>query len=264
MPLQPSYNPYAADQQPNLSLADTPDVASGYGVTVMPTSMPPIPRELPDLSCADPCQDMIDLGIDPGVFYFDLNLGGINPLPNPPYTDDANAVAPMTSTPSNLPWTCPIQFSDGALQKALTDPGIDWKPPFGVDPALPDLTFYVQPKGMAPIIAAKSDPMAIDPIAPDLMLYDRPDNLALLPPLMVDPNLPDLKYPTLDQDVLMPDRPGELNPAAMNIMHGYSDDKQVPADDYESLWMTQTGNNSRRQRHLGMLDLGLEREESGR
>lgn len=260
MPLQPSYNPYAADQQPNLSLADTPDVVSGSSVTNMPTSFPTIPRDLPGLSCSDPCGDMYNLGIDPTVSFDNLNLAGLNPLPNPPYASDPNVMNTPTSGVSyfGIP---PLSVTDGALNAALTAPAIDWKPPMGVDPALPDLLYYTQPMGAAPIIAAKSDPMAIDPMAPDLALYDRPDNLALLPPLMVDPNLPDLKYPTLTQQVTMPDRPGELADAALNIMHSDSTFKQVPSDTYEKLWMTQTGNNQARERRQGMLMLGLDREE---
>src|SRR5713226_6832961 len=44
-----SSNPYSADQSPDLSLAMTPNVASGQQETYMPVGVAPIPREQPSL-----------------------------------------------------------------------------------------------------------------------------------------------------------------------------------------------------------------------
>lgn len=255
-------NPYSANQQPDLSLADYPDVASGSPVQPMPTSMPAIPRILPSLSSSQPGLDMLNLGIDPTVNYFDLNLAGQSQdIPNPaalamPVSQPATNINPPTSYTSY--YGVPPLQSD----YDLTAPGIDWYPPYGVDPALPDLLFYTQPQGAAMIVAASSDPMAIDPMLPDLFAYDRPSNLTMPGPLMVDPALPDLKYPTLTQQVCMPDRPGDLDASALGTMHLDTQYQQLDAKPYPDVFFDQSGVNSTRVRRQDLLMRGLDSGEN--
>ncbi len=56
-------NPYSADQYPDLSLAMTPDVASGQQETHMPVPLPNMPREQPVLQCSDPGMELNQMGI---------------------------------------------------------------------------------------------------------------------------------------------------------------------------------------------------------
>ncbi len=248
-------NPYSADQSPDLSLAMTPNVASGEQETYMPVGVAPIPREQPSLQPGT--EDISMMGIVDNVPYYDLNLAGVNPLPSPPYElQDGGSLI------NNPTFITPNFGVPGNKSFDFQAPGIDALPPMTPDPQVGDLLQFDQPHGLD-ILAASFNPLAIDPMAPDLALYDRPDGLVMLPPLMVDPALPDLQYPTTTQEVnsMLDDRPGELDDSALQIMHASPTYQQLPADTYEALWMSQLGNNSRRERHIGMLDLGLDREE---
>lgn len=111
------------------------------------------------------------------------------------------------------------------------------------------------------MLAASEMPLAADPMAPDLALYDRPAGLEMPGPLMVDPALPDLQHPALEQPVEMPDRPADLAPDALAMMRDLPAYEQLPDTHSKALWMAQQGNNSAHERRLGMLMLGLEREE---
>jgi hypothetical protein len=62
-------------------------------------------------------------------------------------------------------------------------------------------------------------------------------------------------------DVVMAQRPGELDPAARGIVLASPDREDLPAAiTYPQLY-TSEDEMSRRKRHLGMLELGLERAE---
>jgi hypothetical protein len=255
-------NPYSADQQPDLSLADYPDVASGSPRQSMPVNPPTIPRSQPGLSTSQPGLDMMELGLDPTIQIHHLDLAGADcDIPAPSGLADPH---PQPSVAVNLPTFYEPHFEVPPLQSSynLTEPGIDWEPPFGVDPAIPDLTHYIQPKGAAMIIAALSDPLAIDPMAPDLSDYDRPSNLTMPGPLMVDPALPDLKYPTLTQEVHMPDRPSDLAASALDTMHLGATYRQLDDKDYPDVFFDQSGVNSTRERRAAMRERGLDSEES--
>jgi hypothetical protein len=80
-------------------------------------------------------------------------------------------------------------------------------------------------------------------------------------PLLVDPALPDLQHPTLEQQVEMLGRPADLAPTALAIMHSLPAYAQLPAGNDKALWMAQQGNNSAHERRLGLLMLGLDQEE---
>lgn len=248
-----SNNPYSADQNPNLSLAGTPDVASGSSITNMPTSMPPIPRIQPSIK---PGSEIHHMGIVDNVNYYDLNLAGKDPLPNPPY-DEPDGLHINEPTFGEQNYVVPPNKAFD-----LQAPGVDVHPAMQVDPLVGDLLQFDRPHGLD-IMAASANPLAIDPMNPDFSEYDRPDNLAMPGPLMVDPALPDLQDPTTTQEVnsMLDDRPAELSDEALTIMHSNATYKAIPSDSYEELYMTQTGNNQTRERHQGMLMLGLDREE---
>lgn len=259
----PNYPSVVGQEQPSLNLAATdgypPDPASGKYTTSMPVPPPMIPRTMPQLSTDDPIGDMHNLGLDPTLERYHLNLAGEMPIMSP-----ASLAKPAVMDPNmvNAPTFGSPDFAVPTLQSDydLVD-GIDWKPPYGVDPALPDLKDYIQPMGAAMIVAASSDPLAIDPIAPDLADYDRPNGLALPGPLDCDPALPDLKYPTTRPEVMMQDRPGDLADDALDVMHQLPTYKQIPASSYEELYMAQAGDNRARERHQGMLMYGLDSRE---
>ncbi len=246
-------NPLSADQNPDLSLASTPNVASGSSVTYMPTLHEP-DHSLPSLKPGD----IERMGIDPNVPYEDLNLAGRLPIGSPPYNaTSGDGINPPTH---GMP-----DFSQSAIRPySLRGDGIDFIPPFAPDPHAGDLLQFAQPHGLD-ITAATSNPLAIDPVNPDLSEYDRPRNLAMPSNLLApDPLLPDLQNPSTDLEVEMPDRPGDLADSALSIMHDAPTYKAIPSKDYEELWMQQQGNNSSRERHMGMLMRGLDREEGAR
>jgi hypothetical protein len=98
-------------------------------------------------------------------------------------------------------------------------------------------------------------------MVPDLEDYDRPAGLEMPGPLTPDPALPDLQQPDLSQETHMEGRPGDLAQNALRDLHDDQTYKQIPADDSQELWMQQHGDNQTRERHQGLLMLGLDREE---
>lgn len=252
-------NPYSANQAPDLSLAQTPDVASGSSLASMPMPLPPVPREQPVLQSADPYEDVHLMGIVDNVPYYKLNLAGVDPLPNSPYNAPAGASlnGPTFGVQNYaVPPTRPYD---------LQSPGIDLVPELQVDPQVGDLLHFDAPHGLD-ITAASSTPLATDAMAPDLNVYDRPGNLVLPEVLLVDPSLPDLQQPALAQQVnsMVDDRPADLSVEALSIMHDNANYQALHGADYQQLWMTQEGNNATRERHLGMLMDGLDQVEGGK
>gem|GEM_PF-1391542 len=200
--------------------------------------------------------DIHQMGIDESKPYFHLNLAGEMGVPTP---EELARPAEMGSI--NAPTSTVSDFSvPGAKAFDLTEPGIDHIPEFAPDPHTGDLLQFDQPEGLIQF-AATEVPMLPDPMLPDVSLYDRPAGLDYPGSMMVDPALPDLQSPTLTQEVHMEERPGDLGTLAMNILQDDATRAQVPAQRYEELFMAQAGNNSRRERHIGMLSLGLESEE---
>ncbi len=250
----PPYPSVQGQRVPDLNLAGVATRKTSLAGGNFADSTPPQNISVPLLKM-DPLEDM---GIDPSVPYYTLNLAGLDiNIPSP-----ASLAGPPLDTEINLPTFGLQNYNVPASHPFdLTAPGIDYLPPFAPDPHIPDLTSPEPTKGIY-LIAATSNPMAIDPVAPDLNAYDRPAGLAMPGPLMVDPLHPDLQNPTTDQEVMMPDRPADLHPGALSILHSDPSYKMHPDDSYECLWMAQAGNNSRRERHMGMLDLGLDREEA--
>ncbi len=131
---------------------------------------------------------------------------------------------------------------------------------FAPDPLIGRLLQFDRPEDLT-IISATADPLAVSPEYPDLNYHERPEDLAMPGPLLVDPALPDLQQPDLQAEAQMPARPGELASNALEEMQNDETYQTLPTDDYRELYMQQQGNNSHRSRHMGMLELGLEREE---
>jgi len=119
-----------------------------------------------------------------------------------------------------------------------------------------------------------------DPALPDLTMLDMPDDLDGLNVNRPDPNLPDLTAPLIPGDMTMPDseehgasrpeyspevtmeeRPGELADEALMQVRDSPDYEELPAElIYPKLYTLQQ-DMSTRDRHLGMLELGLLAQE---
>lgn len=256
----PPYPSVAGQVMPYLNLAGLSTPKTDLSGGNFADSTPPQNISVPPLSTPDANGDMFNLGIDPAVIYFTLNLAG-NDIAIPSPAQLGSAMDGVDNSGVNAP-TFGLQNYTVPDNKTfdLVGPGIDWIAPMLPDPQIPDLTTYNTPLG-ASVIASRSDPMAIDPIAPDLSLYDRTAGLYMPGPLMVDPLHPDLQNPQDTQDVLMPDRAGDLATGAMQIWQSDPTYQMEPASEYEHLWMAQAGNNSARERRQGMLLYGLDREE---
>ena len=255
----PAYPSVAGQAIPDLNLAGVSTPMTSLEGGNMTDSTPPQNTAVPPLSTSDVDGDLNQLGIDPAVNYFELNLAGnVLPVADPsklampgsPAKEQGNAPTfsgPFPAVPSLRPFD-------------LTAPGIDAIAPFEPDPATGDLLQFDRPRGLF-MLAASELPMAADPMAPDLALYDRPDGLEVPGPLMVDPALPDLQHPDLEQQVEMPDRPADLAPEALVMMRDLPAYEQLPDMHSKALWMAQQGNNAAHERRLGMLMLGLNSEE---
>lgn len=119
-----------------------------------------------------------------------------------------------------------------------------------------------------------------DPALPDLLELDMPDNVYRPPVDRPDPELqgvtmpelPDLfarpsvdahimPQPGCEPEVVMQERPGELAAALPELLADDPDMRRLPPGiEYPELYTTQR-DMTRRQRHLGMLELGLEKME---
>lgn len=95
-----------------------------------------------------------------------------------------------------------------------------------------------------------------DPASPDRTAPDVPADLHL-----PASNAHALPAPNYEPEVVMGQRPGTLDPAALETLRDSSDDTDLPPDlSYSRLYITQN-EMSTRKRHLGMLELGLEQAE---
>ncbi|HEV2581369.1 MAG TPA: hypothetical protein VGT44_11005, partial [Ktedonobacteraceae bacterium] len=138
----------------------------------------------------------------------------------------------------------------------LAGPGLDAIAPLRPDPQVGDLLRYGQPLGLRVYPAGDAAP---DPALPDLDDYDRPAGLAMPGALAVDP--PDLQSPMLAPQVTMPDRPADLSPGALDIMHDSASYRQLGDTPYREVYMDASGMNASRRRHLDLLMRGLDEEE---
>lgn len=116
-----------------------------------------------------------------------------------------------------------------------------------------------------------------DPRLPDLTVPQIPEELDRLPVSTVDPPLPDLTMPLIPGELEMQDvhahagpgiisvpevemeeRPGDLNGSALSLVQNSPDMRQLPQDLTYATLYTNADDMTRRHRHLGMLELGLE------
>lgn len=135
-------------------------------------------------------------------------------------------------------------------------PGGEW----GADPDLPDLTEYNKPMGLDFHQSSPADIFKPDPVTGDLRDDDVPGGIAIINhPADEDPPLPDLQNPQLEPQVRMApeDRPGDLAPGAMDILHDTPDYRATKGVSYDLSYMVQ-GGSTRRSRKMDMLLHGLD------
>lgn len=218
----------------------------------------PVMGALPELDNLDhdPMRDIGMMGIDPDVPYYHLDLAGEMGVQTP-----AQLAAPTGIGQINAPTFYEPSMSVPALKMGdLQAPEIEHIDEFSPDPQTGDLLDFCMPGGLD-IHAGPSQTMPPDPVLPDLDEYDRPAGLEIRAAMMPDPVLPDLQSPQLEQDVHMSGRPGDLAADALGEMYNSKTYQDLPTDNYKELYMEQRGMNTRRSRHMGMMDLGLDREE---
>ncbi len=261
----PGYPSVAGLAIPDLSLANLPpdaqqtSLAGGHIADSTPPQKLDTPGLVDDGDGDSIFDDIKTMGIDESKPYYHLNLAGEAGFPTP-----SEVVSPDDAGGVNAPtWAVPSFTVPGLKQGDLTGPGIEHFPAFAPDPYLGDLLQVDRPEGL--IIHAATDlgrsVMQPDPMAPDLSLYDRPDGLQMPGPLLVDPNMPDLQSPQLEQDVHMQGRPGELAPGALDVMHGFPTYSQARQSSYPSSQFDIGGTNSRERRHNALLMQGLDEVE---
>lgn len=216
----------------------------------------------------DPNDDafaLSSLGLDPAQPFYDLNLAGAQGVPSPqrlaqPTGEHPTSIAPDFGVQN---YTVPtVQPYD------LTGAGITLMPAFAADPALPDLNEYAHPCGLD---------LTLQGISPDPQIaHDIPTPLDITQSLYAglgfsgldvhhaladaDPLLPDLQNPDLTQQVQMPanERPGSLDPSALDVLHATLSHRQASDVSYPDVWMDQRGVNTTRTRHMSLLNMGLD------
>ncbi len=205
------------------------------------------------------------LGLDPAQPLYDLNLAGVQGVPSPQMLAQPNSVPTL-----HLPDFGTQDYDIPPMKPYdLTGPGITYMPGFAVDPAFPDLEEYTHPYGLD----VSKQGMDTDPqLASDVPTSSEITS-SLYPGLGfstlnvqhnvtdIDPLVPDLQYPDLTQQVQMPadERPGDLDPSALDVMHATLSYQQASDTTYPEAWMNSRGMNTTRSRHLSLVDDGLDR-----
>ena len=207
------------------------------------------------------------LGLDPSQPFYDLNLAGAQGVPSP------QMLAHPMSTQSS-----PILLPDFGMQDYeippiqpynLTAPGITYMPAFTADPALPDLDEYTHPYNLDVITQVTTpDPQLVhdvptsSEIASNLYPSLGFSTINVLSAVTdIDPLVPDLQHPDLIQQTRMPldERPGDLDPSALSVMHATLSYQQASDTTYPEAWMDQHGMNTTRTRHMSLLNDGLDK-----
>lgn len=78
-----------------------------------------------------------------------------------------------------------------------------------------------------------------------------------------DPDMLVLQHPQV-QPQIMNERPGDLDPDALDVMHDSAQYEQIRAKKYPAVQMDQQGMNNRRNRKFALLMKGLDSEEQAR
>ena len=157
-----------------------------------------------------------------------------------------------TMTGLNKPDSTTSDFSIPDLAMVdLSTPGFSMLDVSMPDPALPDLTI--------PDIPADLDGLNVnrpDPYLPDLIMPVIPGEV-----MMPDSNEHGESKPQYMPEVTMEDRPGELASPALSLVRDSPDYQQLPPGlIYPKLYTSQQDMRTR-DRHLGMLELGLLAQE---
>ncbi|HEY0756892.1 MAG TPA: hypothetical protein VGD98_23265 [Ktedonobacteraceae bacterium] len=257
----PDYPAVQGQPVPDLGLARYGVAGVATAQTMLHTnsdSTPPVSNDWPQLESADPAGSIHKMGIVAGVPEYDLCLANEFEVRTPAQLAAAQGIGGVNTPSFSAPTGSVPTLRAGALSRAE----LDMPEPLAADPALADLTQFAQPGGLS-IVAASSDLTPLEWVQAESWEHDRPAGLSIAGGLQVDPLLPDLQDPQLEQDVYISDRPGDLASGALAEMAEDASYKRLPDHAYQALWMQQAGDNQRRERHLGMLYLGLEREEGG-
>ncbi len=238
-------------QMPSLNLAgaDGLNVASGSSIQ----SMPDPGKLVPYTPVLHGNLDMA--GIDPQTPIPVLNLAGVEGVPSP-----SQLVRPAPNQ-INRPDFGEPDFSQPKLQPYdLTEPRIDYASgsEYATDPMLPDLTEYHHPYGLD----ISTDLFTPDPLVGGRLDYEQPNGVSIShDPRDPDPLLPDLRHPQLTLDVHMAERPGDLDPSALEQMHLSPIYQQLGTVPYNQVFMDQSGRNSTQRRHYDLLMRGLDSVE---
>jgi hypothetical protein len=262
MDMCPVYPAPPGGHEPDLNLAGSSgygiDVASGISFQSMPT--PGKPEPYTPVLTGGP-ENIGMMGIDPMARFNHLNLAG--EMGTPSVNDVASPAQDQAVVTNDY---CMPDMSQPSLQPFNLDAGLTAEKPFQPDPLLPDLTEYCVPSGMT--IHNFKDPSGLlvpDPGVTDLINYDVPGGITITHhPLDADPGVPDLQQPELEPEVRMDpeDRPGEMDENALSAMHTLPTYKTVQNKQPETVYMDQSGNNSRRTRKFTRMMKGLDAEES--
>lgn len=200
-------------------------------------------------------------GIDPQMPIPTLNLAGVEGVPTPaqlsrPAPDQVNG--PDFGVPD---------FHVPDLQAAGDAPGgvsLNMVGELEADPMVPDLDEYHRPYGLDIHNLQGRGPAMFrpDPLLNDLLDYKQPNGMIVCnDPLMPDPTLPDLQQPRLTPDVSMSNRPGDLAPGALKVMHEQPTYQQLDGASYPDVFMDQAGMNTTRRRHMDLMMWGLDSSE---
>jgi hypothetical protein len=242
-------------RMPDLNLAgsDGFNVANSQSIQSQPDPAKPAPY-VPVLSGSP------DLGgIDPAMPVPVLNLAGVEGAPPP-----AQLARPMTDNTIHLPDFGLPDFTEPELRPGSTSTfgiSFDQQAEFAADPMLPDLTEYHRPYGLD-IHNLDGEGNALfqpDPPLSDLLDYEVPSGATVShDPLAPDPLVPDLQHPQMTPDVEMQERPGDLDPDALQQLHIQPLYQQLDGIPYNQVFMNQSGMNARQRRHNDLLMGGLD------
>ncbi len=254
----------------NLAGSDGFNIASGYSIQRQPDPGKPAPY-IPELH-GSPALG----GVDPNAPVPVLNLAGVEGVPPP-----SQLVRSMPDNTIHLPDSDRPDFSQPALKLAAGNtPAITFeqRAEFAADPMLPDLDTYRQPYGLdihnlagvsnSSLLPGDDSPNPLvqslfkpDPLLADLLNYELPSGASVCrDPLAPDPLVPDLQQPQMFPDVVMRNRPGDLDPDALQQMHLQPLYKQLDGVPYAQVFMDQSGMNTTQRRHYDLLISGLDSE----
>lgn len=250
---EPLYPSVQGQPVPDLGLAQYSVSTPMTAIYTNSDSTPPVMTDLPPLDDGDPAGAIHNMGIDPDVPYFHLELANDHDIMTPAQLTAPQGIGSVNSPTFYKPDMSVPSLKMGDLQGPEIDKPDEWAP----DPHIGDLLEFAQPGGLD-ITAATRNPLAIDPMVADLFEYNRPAGLGMPGLLTPDPTLPDLQQPQLTQDVHMIGRPGDLAPDALGEMHQETGHEKLPPGDYKEMWMQQKGRATRRTRHMKLLTAGID------